>query len=270
MPELARAQRWILDNILAKLPVEPPAHGFVPGRSTVTNASPHRGRDLVVNLDLEGFFPTLTFPRVRGLFASLGYSKAAASVLAALCTEASRRPVEYGGTRYQVAVGSRALPQGACTSPAISNQIARTLDRRLSALCERAGWRYTRYADDLTFSTEPGKRADIGRFIAKVRHIVEDEGFAINEKKGRVQRAGGRQTVTGIVVNEPGKLGLPRDEVRRLRAILHNAKKTGLAKQNRDRHPHFEAYLRGKIAYLAMIDPDKGAALRRELDALNR
>ncbi len=270
MPELARAQRWILDNVLAKLDVEPPAHGFVASRSTVTNALPHRGRDVVLNLDLEGFFPTITFPRVRGLFASLGYSKAAASVLASLCTEAPRREVAYGKTRYRVAVGPRALPQGACTSPAISNQIARTLDRRLSGLCEKAGWRYTRYADDLTFSAEPGKRADIGRFIAKVRHIVEDEGFAINETKGRVQRAGGRQTVTGIVVNEPNKIGLPRDEIRRLRAILHNAKKTGLAKQNRENRPRFEAYLRGKIAYLAMIDRDKAAALKRDLDALVR
>jgi hypothetical protein len=222
-----------------------------------------------VNLDLEAFFPTIIFPRVRGFFASLGYSKAAATVLALLCTEAPRRDVEYAGKPVRVAVGPRALPQGACTSPAISNQIARTLDRRLSALCQKAGWSYTRYADDLTFSAPPGKREDIGRFLAKVRHIVEDEGFAINEKKGRVQRAGGRQTVTGIVVNNE-KLRLPREELRRLRALLHNAKKTGLAEQNKDGIPHFEAHVRGKIAYVAMIDREKGAELLRKLEALPR
>lgn len=268
MPELAKAQRWILDNVLAKLPLEDAAHGFVPGRSTVTNASVHRGRDVVVNLDLEAFFPTITFPRVRGFFASLGYSPAAATVLALLCTESPRRDVEYAGARVRVAVGARALPQGACTSPAISNQVARMLDRRLTGLCAKAGWAYTRYADDLTFSAPVGKREDLGRFIAKVRHIVEDEGFAINEKKGRVQRAGGRQTVTGVVVNE--KLGVPREELRRLRALLHNAKKTGLEKQNRDGIPHFEAHVRGKIAYVAMIDPEKGAELMRRLEDLPR
>ena len=73
------------------------------------------------------------------------------------------------------------------------------------------------------------------------------------------QRKGGRQTVTGIVVNE--RPSVPREEWRRLRAILHNAKKTGLAAQNRDGHPHFEAWLRGKIAYVSMVDPDRGAKL---------
>ena len=98
----------------------------------------------------------------------------------------------------------------------------------------------------------------------------EEEGFRLNPKKGRVQRKGGRQTVTGIVVNRPEKLGLPREELRKLRAILHNAKKTSLAAQNRDDHPHFEEYLRGKVAYVAMVDPDKGAELAAQLDALLR
>ena len=102
--------------------------------------------------------------------------------------------------------------------------------------------------------------------MSRVRAIVRDEGFAINEAKGRVQRAAGRQQVTGIVVND--KLGVPREELRRLRAILHAAKKTGLAAQNRERRPDFEAYLRGKIAYVAMIDPAKGQALLAGLDAV--
>jgi retron-type reverse transcriptase len=87
-------------------------------------------------------------------------------------------------------------------------------------------------------------------------------------KKGRVQRRGGRQIVTGIVVNE--RLSVPREEIRRLRAILHNAKRTGLAAQNREGHPAFEAHLRGKIAYVSMIDPARGARLRAELETLAR
>jgi len=104
--------------------------------------------------------------------------------------------------------------------------------------------------------------------MSRVRAIVRDEGFTINEAKGRVQRAARRQQVTGIVVND--KPGVPRSELRRLRAILHGAKTTGLAAQNREQRPDFEAYLRGKIAYIAMIDRAKGQALLARLDALAR
>ncbi|AKF09218.1 reverse transcriptase family protein [Sandaracinus amylolyticus] len=268
MPRLAAAQQWVLEHVLEKLPVERPAHGFVPGRSTVTNAREHVGRDIVINLDLESFFPSITFPRVRGLFVGVGYSPAVATILALLCTESARTRAEYDGAKYDVATGPRALPQGACTSPAISNQIARKLDQRLRGLAVARGWTYTRYADDLTFSAPEGKRSEIARLIARIRHVVEEEGFRIQVKKGRVQRAGGRQTVTGIVVNETHKLGVPREDVRMLRAILHNAKKTGLAAQNRDAKPDFEAWLRGKIAYVQMIDRARGDALLRALDAL--
>src|SRR6185503_17543164 len=105
--------------------------------------------------------------------------------------------------------------------PALSNMVARKLDRRLRGTCAAAGWTYTRYADDLTFSAPPGKRDEIGRLMARVRHLVAEEGFTLNGKKGRVQRAGGRQIVTGVVVN--AKPSLPREQVRRLRAILHAA-----------------------------------------------
>jgi len=265
MPKLAAAQRWVLDEILGKLPVEDAAHGFVAKRSTVTNAVPHQGRDVVINLDLKDFFPSITFPRLRGVFAGLGYSPAVATLLALLCTECPRRCVAYAGKRYHVAVGERGLPQGACTSPAPRNQVARKLDKRLVGLARKEGWRYTRYADDLTFSAPRGHRGKLPGMLARIRHVVREEGFRIQEKKGRVQRAAGRQTVTGIVVNEPGKLGLAREEVRRLRAIVHNAEKTGLAAQNRDGHPDFRAHLMGKIGYLSMVDGPKAEALRAAL-----
>jgi RNA-directed DNA polymerase len=135
-------------------------------------------------------------------------------------------------------------------------------------MTQKMGWKYTRYADDLTFSAElhdvgEGKkgRKDLGMLLARIRHIVQEEGFAINPKKGRIQHAGGRQEVTGIVVND--KLAMPREEVRRLRAILHQAKKTGLEAQNREKLPHFESYLKGKIAYLNMVDPDRAMELAK-------
>ena len=265
-PELGRAQAWILEHVLSKLPTEDPAHGFVRGRSTVTCASPHVGRDVVVNLDVKDFFPTITFHRVRGVFQKLGYSPAVATIFALLCTESPRIPATFEGRRYWVATGPRALPQGACTSPALSNQVSKKLDRRLLGMSRKHGLTYTRYADDLTFSAPEGKRGEIGMLMARVRHILQEEGFTLHPDKGRVQRSGGRQTVTGIVVND--KLGLDRKHLRRLRAILHAAKKTGLAAQNREGLPNFEAYLRGHIAYLHMVDPKKAAPLLAALDAL--
>ncbi|HET7544337.1 MAG TPA: reverse transcriptase family protein [Polyangiaceae bacterium] len=263
---LRRAQRWVLSEVLSKLEVTPQAHGFVAQRSTVTNALPHVGCAVIVNQDLADFFPSVTFPRVRGLFESLGYSPAVATLLALLCTESSRAALELDGRKHWVAVRERALPQGACTSPIISNLVARKLDRRLLGASRKLGFAYTRYADDLTFSSQT-TGSNVGLLLARVRHIVEEEGFAINPKKGRVQRRNRRQDVTGVVVND--KLGPQRSEFRKLRAILHNAKKTGLAAQNREQHPHFEAWLRGKIGYVMMLDAEKGRALAEALAAVD-
>lgn len=266
LPKLAAAQRWIFENVLGKIPPEADAHGFVDGRSTVSNAKPHVGRDVVVNVDLKDFFPSIHFPRVRGFFETLGYSPAAATVLALLTTEAPRRRIEYGQKSYWVAAGPRGLPQGACTSPAISNLVCRRLDKRLSSMGATHGARYTRYADDLTLSLEPGRRDQIGMLLARIRHIAEDEGFRVHPTKIAVQRAGGRQIVTGIVVNRG--LSVPREELRKIRAVLHGAKRSGLASQNRDNHPDFRAHLRGKIGYVMMVDRAKGEKLLRQLEAL--
>src|SRR5204863_102450 len=167
-PALAQAQRWLFVNILSRLEVEAPAHGFVPCCSIVTNAAPHTGRKIVINLDLKDFFPSITFRRVKGLFEKLGYSEHVATVLALLSTEPPRVATELDGKVYHVALGQRVLLQGACTSPAITNALCRRLDRRLSGLAKRHGFAYTRYADDLTFSGD-NAAADTGDAIP-LRH----------------------------------------------------------------------------------------------------
>ncbi len=263
---LAAAQQWVLANVLANLPTEEPAHGFAPGRSTLSNAFPHSGKDLVINLDLEAFFPSIGFARVRHLFRRLGYSGAVATLLALLCTECPRRRVVYEGVPYYVAIGPRGLPQGACTSPALSNQIARPLDRRLGGLSRKLGLTYTRYADDLTFSAAPGFREKVGYLLARVRHIVQEEGFSVNPRKTRIQRPETRQVVTGLVVNAAP--AVPRETVRRIRAILHRAKAEGLAAQNREGRPNFTAWLLGMIAYIAMVKPEVGRTLREAYESL--
>ncbi len=258
--DLAAAQQWILMHVLEKLPVHDAAHGFVPGRGTMSNAVPHVGRATVVNLDLKDFFPSITFPRVKGIFQDLGFSPAVATILGLLCTECPRREVEYNGKKLFVATGPRGLPQGACTSPALSNLLARRLDSRLAGLAKKLGFNYTRYADDLTFSGDGPAAAKTGYLLARVRHIVEGESLVVNEKKTRVQRPGRRQTVTGIVVNK--RPNVPRKLTKRLRAILHHAKKDGLSAQNREQRDNFEPWLDGMIAYVQMVNPEKGKRLR--------
>ena len=268
--DLATAQRWIFQNILQRISVHPAAHGFIKGRSIRTNALPHVGRHVLVNADLTDFFPTITFHRVKGAFEELGYSPAVATILALLCTESPRRTVDYAGRIFHVATGPRALPQGACTSPAISNLIARRLDSRLTGISIKLGWHFTRYADDLSFSAdaEAGPESKIGYLLARLRHIVQDEGFQINEKKTRVLKRSTAMSVTGIVVNN--RPGVARKEVRRLRAILHNAKRRGLASQNPTNDPLFEARLRGQIAFVQMVNPDQARPLVEALAAITR
>lgn len=269
MPQLARAQQWVLHNVLANVPTHDATHGFVPGRNTVSNAQPHVGQQVLINVDLKDFFPSISFARVRGLFKQLGYSPAVATMFALLCTEAPRRAVGFDGEIYHVAIGPRACPQGACTSPAISNLIARRLDSRLAGLAGKMGWTYTRYADDLSFSAgHEGCDDQVGYVLARLRHITQDEGFAINPAKTRVLRPNAQQRVTGIVVNQ--RPGVPRKTIRQLRAILHNAQYTGLAAQNRHGHPDFEGWLRGMIAYVQMVNPDQARPLWEGLDKLER
>jgi RNA-directed DNA polymerase len=260
---MAAAQQWVLENILAKVPPHAAAHGFVPGRSTLTNAAPHVGAAVVINADLCGFFPTITFPRVRGIFRQFGYSPAVATVLALLCTESPRRKVLYRDRPYWVATAPRGLPQGACTSPALSNLATRRLDARLNGIAAKLGGTYTRYADDLSISYKTPIKDKIGYVLARVRHVAADEGFTVNEEKTRVLKPSARQSVTGIVVN--AKPAVPRKTRRKLRAIVHNAARTGVESQNRAQHPRFREWVMGMIAYVSMVNAGHGAALKRKL-----
>ena len=265
---LKAVQRWILAEVLSKLPCEPAAHGFVPARGIVSNATPHVRQGFVLNLDLKDFFPSVGFRRVRSVFRRAGYSGAVSTIFARLCTDCPRQPVDFAGQRYEVAAGPLGLPQGAPTSPAVSNLVTRKLDRRLTGFATKLGLTYTRYADDLTFSGPVDLSSRIGYVLAKVRHVTQDEGFVVNETKTRVMRPSRAMEVTGVVVNE--KPSLRRDELRRLRAILHRAKTEGLEAQNRDGRPNFRAWLDGKIAFVAMVRPDVGAKLRAEFETIER
>jgi RNA-directed DNA polymerase len=261
---LRAVQRTIYSEILAKVPVHEAAHGFVPGRSTVSNARPHLGARLLLKTDIREFFPTIHYWRVRGMFVAFGYDERVAGALASLCT---RRPVvDRNGERVVVWPGL--VPQGAPTSPAIANLVCLRLDARLTGLANKIGARYTRYADDLSFSfheREPVERLDVGRTFWWIDQILQQEGFAEHPGKRQVLRPSRRQLVTGIVVND--KLTVPRDARRQFRALLHNCQVHGVDSQARGR-ADFADYLRGYAAYVQMVQPDLGARWVAEVEAL--
>jgi RNA-directed DNA polymerase len=261
-PRLKAAQQWVHREILSKVPPGAPAHGFTRGRSILTNAEPHAKAAIVVTLDLEDFFPSVTFRRVRGLFQSLGYGAEVAIALAMLCTVKPAEKVRefLGGIKH------RMLPQGAPTSPALANLVARGLDARLSGLAAKFGCTYTRYADDLTFSGDEAFRKVLGRFLPLLHGIIRAEGFRVNKRKVHFARSGARQQVTGLVVNDGPKV--PRRTRRELRAILHNARKTGMDAQNRQAHPHFVESLRGRIEFVRATHPELAEALASQLASL--
>lgn len=257
LPRLKRAQRWVLDNILDKVALHDAAHGFRKQRSIVSNARPHVGAEVVVNVDLKDFFPTLEYRRIRGAFRGLGYGEAAATIFALITSEPEVDEIELDGQTFYVANGARRLPQGAPTSPAITNIVCRRLDARLAGAANKLGFTYTRYADDLTFSGP--RTGDAGAMLDRIRFIATDEGFAEHPHKTRVLRRGRRQEVTGVVVNH--QLGVDRETLRKFRALLFQIGKDGPAGKSWGASPDVFASAIGYANYVRMVDPTRGASL---------
>lgn len=273
MPRLKRAQYWVLDNILAKVPAHGAAHGFLAGRSIVSNAAPHAGHDVVINLDVKDFFPSIAFGRIKGVFRHLGYGEAMATLLALLCSENRAQAWQVDGEKLFVSgkARERVLPQGAPTSPMLTNLLCRRLDRRLLGLARQLGFVYTRYADDLTFSASgEAARDNVGRLLGRVRWILRDEGFTPHPDKERVMRKGRRQEVTGLVVNAD-KPGVSRETRRRLRAALHRATQASAGKpahwQGQAAQP---SQLLGLAQFVYQVDPVQGGPLLGQARQLTR
>lgn len=240
--KLKTVQGWIHRRILAKANVHRSATGFRRGVSIVDNARRHTGKSIVVRIDLKDFFPTITHRQARQAFQHLGYPFAVANLMANLCT--------FGGV----------LPQGAATSPALANLVCHTLDERLYRLSLAWRCRYTRYADDLVFSS---RNEQFPALIPFIKSVIAEEGFVVNEDKVRVMRRGNRQQVTGLVVNE--KPNLSRQHRRQLRAMAHRfatrgpqaVELPGSARPDAD-PTHV---LTGHLAFLRMVDPSKAGVI---------
>jgi hypothetical protein len=272
-------QRQLLDEVVGLIPPHDAARGFRPGGSVRSYAAPHARQAVVVRLDLEAFFASVTVSRVYGIWRSAGYPEPVAHRLAGLVTtvlprsawRGVPRPADEGLLDAHWRLGRRLaaphLPQGAPTSPAVANLAAFGLDVRLAALARSWGGRYTRYADDLAFSGGAGWGRGTSRLLDAIEQIVRDEGFRLNARKTGVMPHAGRQTLGGLVVNDRPRVS--RTEVDRLRAILFNCRRYGPSTQNRDGVPAFEQHLRGRIAWVAQHDPVRGARLLAEHDAVD-
>lgn len=279
-PRLRAIQRQILRQILDRVPTHPAAHGCVASRSTLSAATPHAAHALLLRLDLEDFFGSISAARVRALFRNLGYPPQSARYLAALtthCVPASmargvpvgpyaspedRRRIRDSALR----VTERHLPQGAPSSAAIANLCAYRLDLRLAGAAQACDARYTRYVDDLFFSSDDLSPARWRRFALMAYTIVMEEGFTPNVRKTRFSTQAQAQFVTGLVVN--AHLNLPRREFDRIKALLTNCVRHGPVSQNRDGHPQFRARLLGLVARVEQINPPRGAKLRALFDAI--
>jgi len=235
---LRALQRWLLRNILDRLAVSEAATGFRADRGIAQNLHPHLDNHYVLCMDMEDFFGTIRYAQVWQVFHSIGYEGIVAGALTRLCT--------YDGY----------LPQGAPTSPALSNLVCIRLDKRLSALCGRNNITYTRYADDLAFSARsPGRLVQVQRTVVR---IVEDEDFTVNPRKTRYAGPRRQRRITGLVLRGDS-FGISRQQKRQVRAMAHRYHTQDMADADRGRLRH---QLDGWLAFLRDVDPARAQQLQ--------
>lgn len=263
---LKQAQRYVLDGILAHIPIHDCSHGFQRGRSIVSYVQPHVDQEVIVKFDLSDYFLTADRTRVRSLFHLAGYPPHISKYLAHLCTHGfiDQNHKLGGSWKYEQAH----LPQGSPSSPAIADRLLFMLDVRLTGLAEKLEMNYTRYADDMAFSSSTRlKHSKIDGLKRMVNLIADEEGWSLNDDKTRVMKRGQRQRLAGLVVNS--KANVARSEFDLLKAIIYRVRKNGLAAENRQNHPHFLEYLRGRVSFIMMVNPQRGEKLSRMLEGLD-
>ena len=239
---LKGVQSWILQHILYELRPHAHAHGFVKRRSIRTNAEAHTGRRYVLCMDIKDFFPSIAREEVVPVFAASAKYSNLAGILSQLCLRSDR------------------LPQGGVTSPALSNMVFKSRDEEITKICETRGVAYTRYADDLTFSSD--NRQSLIEVEKAVDRILDGNPFAVQKRKSRLMHSGRRQAVTGIVVNGE-RVCIGRKRKRELRAAVHKIA------TSKDTQESFEQVV-GMLSFLRGIEPDSYRRFMEYADRLAR
>ena len=274
-------------NIVLQCVYEPheAATGFIQGKSIVTNAKKHVAMNYVFNMDLKDFFPSIDMRRVQALLKLSPYNlidnkeQSLAYLIANLCS--TEMEVERKNAQGEMAkIKAKVLPQGAPTSPILSNMICYRLDRKLSGVAKRFGLNYTRYADDITFSSMHNVYQQYSEFNKEIYKIIKKQNFDVNEQKTRLQRPQYRQEVTGLIVNE--KVNTPRKYLRQLRMWLYYWENYGYEKANqiflkdylkdkghvKKKLPNFINVMDGKLQYLKMVKGEDNAIFLQLTDRL--
>lgn len=246
--QLKSFQNWIRKNILENVEVSCAAKAYIKGLSIVDNAKYHIKKKYILKLDFKDFFPNIKFEKIYSVFHNLGYTKEVSYILTKLCT-------------YK-----NALAQGAPTSPCISNICCKNLDNRMLKYCQYHDMCYTRYADDITISsndeiTEEDK--------AILYEIIGDEGFILNVDKTKELSVKQRHYITGVVVNN--KLNVLKKIRNNLRQEIYYCKKYGvnnhLERQGKV-YSFYKEHLYGMAYYILMINKDAGRKFLNELDEI--
>jgi len=234
LPSLKEIQHWILENILYKLEVSRFAKAYIPKKTIKEHVRFHKGQEIVLTMDLKNFFDSVKFDTVEQIFTNAGYSKLISNLLTKLCTL------------------KHTLPQGAPTSPCLSNIIFFNLDKQISEYCISRKIKYTRYADDMAFSGS----FDTDVLIDFVKNTVESQELTINEEKTLIRRQYQPQIICGIIVNE--KVQVPKKKRNELRQAVFYIEKYGLESHlekiewNRG---NYIKHLIGVANYILFINP---------------
>jgi retron-type reverse transcriptase len=237
-------QYWLLDYFLWRLPVHESCHSYQKERSILTNASLHVARAYVSNIDIENFFGSIDANMVREMLNRHGFGRQFSHAISRLVTLAN------------------GLPQGAPTSPVISNSFLYEFDKALTHFAAANRLVYTRYADDITISGE--ERKAVIKAIKYAEKLLRELGLRLNDKKTRIASQGGQQKVTGLVVNT--KPQPPRKLRRRIRAMFHQADLK--PEQHKDRKSKLQGYLSYLQSFPALENSDELKAYKRVIRKL--
>ena len=271
-PALINAQRWIHHNILMKQPVHNCSTAFGQGCSPKDNAERHCGARWLVKTDITNFFESITEQQVYRVFLEIGIRPQLAFQLSRICTRVSEKSFKYKYRRWNkngVRLGH--LPQGSPTSPILANLVCRTLDEDMSVLALKYRCTYSRYADDIVFSSSSLSRAKASEIIATVSEKLEYMGFRRNRRKTTVSPPGARKIVTGLLVDQK-KPRLPREFKDKINLHLFHAQKHGIWDHCKQRSFRsiigFRAHLHGLITFAENVDPAYGSLCRKRFEDL--
>lgn len=278
-PALMATQRWITRNILNNVPPHEVAFAYAKGRRIKRHAEKHCAADWILKVDIKDFFSNISERQVYSVFQSLGYPKLLAFEMARLCTrETPRRKGKRWNNQLEDnesnnypsrTVGS--LPQGAPTSPALSNLVCAEMDKQLERLALQVGAAYSRYADDLCFSFSNATRAKIFEAKRGISKILYANGFRENSKKTRIIPPGARKIVTGLLVNGETP-SIPKEIRDKIRMHLYYSQKLGIPQHCMNRGFRsivgFRNHLYGLIRYVCSINAQQGQKLLAQFSAL--